>query len=109
MTPNDVLDFWFKDSKPEQWFRKDPAFDRQIRDRFSDLHARASVGELDPWRETLDGRLAEILVLDQFSRNMYRDDPRAFAQDTLALVLAQEAVRAGHARELSPTRKAFLY
>ena len=87
-----VIDFWFHELTPQQWWIKDAAFDALIHQRFGDLHAQAARAELFRWRKNSEGRLAEIIVLDQFSRNMYRDTPAAFAQDSLALVLAQEAV-----------------
>lgn len=109
MLPGRVLDFWFHEIDRALWFRKDPQFDQQIRDRFGITHQQASHGALSSWRVTLDGRLAEIIVLDQFSRNLFRDDPRAFAQDSLALKLAQEAVALPESLNLPTERKAFLY
>jgi len=106
---NDVLTFWFDELTPGQHFKKDARVDRAIRERFSDTHGAAAKGELFGWRETPQGRLAEIIVLDQFSRNLYRDDPRAFAQDGMALILAQEALRAGADQGMPAEQKAFLY
>ncbi|MDX1268898.1 MAG: DUF924 family protein, partial [Oceanisphaera sp.] len=80
-----------------------------IRRRFSDLHRRACLGELFEWRTRAEGRLAEIIVLDQFSRNMYRDQPAAFAADGMALALAQEAITAGAERGLTKQQRVFLY
>lgn len=104
-----VLLFWFEEAEPRQWFRKDDGFDVEIRERFGELHRQAVKGELFGWRESARGRLAEIIVLDQFSRNLYRDRPEAFACDGMALLLAQEAVAAGADRELLPVQRAFLY
>ncbi|CAM3719346.1 MULTISPECIES: DUF924 family protein [Halomonas] len=104
-----VLDFWFEALTPAQWFKKDAQMDRTIIERFSKLHAQAAQCECYPWRQVAQGRLAEIIVLDQFSRNMYRDDARAFATDTLALALAQEAVAVGADTELASAQRAFLY
>ena len=104
-----VLSFWFERHGPEQWWAKDPAFDKAIRTEFGALHARAALGELHDWRDGREGRLAEIVVLDQFSRNLYRDDPRAFACDGMALALAQEAVRAGADRAVPAARRQFFY
>lgn len=109
MRPDGVLSFWFREVPETAWFRKDPSFDLEIRDRFTATHVAASAGELWSWRSTAEGRLAEILVLDQFSRNLFRDTPSAFAQDAVALVLAQEAVGVGVERELEPRKRAFLY
>ena len=104
-----VLSFWFERHGPEQWWAKDPAFDRAIRAEFGALHARAALGELFAWRGEPAGRLAEIIVLDQFSRNLYRNDARAFACDGMALALAQEAVRTGADRAILPERRKFVY
>lgn len=106
----DILKFWFEESTPVQWFTKDPAFDNTIRDRFGAVHTAALAGELAPWRQAgAPGRLAEIIVLDQFSRNLFRDDPRQFGADTVALVLAQEAIAGGFDQVLDPTQRVFLY
>lgn len=106
---DDVLKFWFEEIRPEQHFKKDPAFDALIRARFESLHRAAAQAELSAWRATPAGRLAEIIVLDQFSRNLFRDDARAFACDGMALVLAQEAVRLGADQALEVQRRKFLY
>ncbi|NWN82311.1 MAG: DUF924 domain-containing protein [Halomonas sp.] len=107
--PDEVLTFWFDELGPAHWFRKDPRLDADIAERFGPCLAAACRGELWGWRETAAGRLGEIIVLDQFSRNIHRDTPMAFAADPMALVLAQEAVAGGDDRHLAPTRRAFLY
>ena len=104
-----VLRFWFQELQPEQQFRVDPAVDRLIAERFGELHGRAVQAELFEWRSSPAGRLAEIIVLDQFSRNLYRDEARAFAADPLALALAQEAVAAGADLALTMDQRSFLY
>ena len=103
-----VLRFWFEEAGPKSWWKPDPAFDALIRDRFGALHGRANAGELFAWRATPRGRLAEIILLDQFSRNLYRDSARAFAHDLAALALAQEAVSGGALLVLEPPERAFL-
>jgi uncharacterized protein (DUF924 family) len=107
-TPEEILRFWFEEAGPQAWWKPDPAFDGTIRTRFGELYRRAILGELSAWRGTADGRLAEIIVLDQFSRNLFRGSAGAFAQDLAALVLAQEAVAAGVHRGLDPVRRVFL-
>lgn len=104
-----ILDFWFEELKPSAWWVRDLQLDSQIAQRFGELHRQAAAGELWRWRETAEGRLAEIIVLDQFSRHIYRDQPGAFAQDGIALVLAQEAVAAGADRQIPPQWRSFLY
>ena len=109
MSYQEVLNFWFKEIEPANWWVKDSAFDNSITEKFLSIHNAAKHCELAPWRETAHGRLAEIIVLDQFSRNMYRDTPQAFACDGIALVLAQEAIAAGTDKALKPVEKRFLY
>src|SRR5699024_6821481 len=92
MDSTTVLTFWFQESGPSLWFSKNQVFDEQIRQRFTALHHTVTQGECFHWRHTIEGRLAEIIVLDQFSRNMFRNTPLSFAYDGMALVLAQEAV-----------------
>jgi uncharacterized protein (DUF924 family) len=104
-----VLHFWFEEITQQQWWKVDPAFDQLIVERFSTLHEQANRCELFEWRREPQGRLAEVIVLDQFSRNMYRGDPRAFASDPLALALAQEAVAVGADTALTQEQRSFLY
>ncbi|MGZ8151858.1 MAG: DUF924 family protein [Methylovulum sp.] len=104
-----IIDFWFREITPDYWWKKDSAFDQLIRDRFMAVHQAASRCELDGWRTQAQGKLAEIIVLDQFSRNIYRDQALAFACDGLALALAQEAITAGANQQLEPAMRAFLY
>ncbi len=106
---NPILQFWFHEISPAQWWKVDEAFDALIRARFTTLHAQASSAELFAWRAEPQGRLAEIIVLDQFSRNMFRGTARAFSTDGLALALAQAAVASGADLALSPEERAFLY
>jgi uncharacterized protein (DUF924 family) len=104
----DILKFWFEEIEPKMWWVSDQQFDDLVRNRFHAAHEQAARGELFAWRKEPKGRLAEIIVLDQFSRNIYRGTPRAFAQDAVALVLAQEAVSLG-AETLSANERSFLY
>lgn len=104
----EVLSFWFQEIEARLWFSSDKNFDELIRTRFLGLMQKAAVGELYLWRQMAEGRLAEIIVLDQFSRNVYRNTPMAFAQDPIALVLAQEAVASGALNALNPTQRNFL-
>jgi uncharacterized protein (DUF924 family) len=104
-----VIQFWFLELNAAQWWKKDSELDRKIAERFGSTHAAAARCELFHWRSTPEGRLAEVLVLDQFSRNMYRNRPQAFACDALALALAQEAVSRGVDDALPQAQRAFLY
>lgn len=117
MTPQDVLDFWFGapgsalDGQPRrEWFVKDAAFDTAVRERFGATIDAAIAGGLREWDDWgPDGVLARVLVLDQFTRNAYRNTPRSFAGDALALAAAQQLVDGGADRALAPLRRAFVY
>jgi len=109
LSSDDVQKFWFGELSKAQWFKKDPAVDQAVAQRFTHLHRQAAQCELSHWRITPQGRLAEIIVLDQFPRNIYRNSAQAFATDALALALAQEAVRQGEDRILPPVERSFLY
>jgi uncharacterized protein (DUF924 family) len=104
----DILDFWFEQTPESAWWKVDPGFDSQLRLRFLPLLEQAAAGELHAWRDSARGRLAEVIVLDQFPRNIHRGTALSFAQDPMALALSQEAVRAGTLAELSPIECSFL-
>jgi len=108
-TAKDVLHFWFNELEPKQWFIKDLNLDAQMKARFGETHHAATLGELEIWRQTAEGRLAEIIVLDQFSRNLHRDTPLAFAYDGMALVLAQEAMALSADQEVTFEHRNFFY
>lgn len=107
--PQRVLEFWFEELKPAMWWKKSAKLDERMRQSFAGLHGEAERGELWVWRDTAAGRLAEIILLDQFSRNLWRDTPRAFANDGMALVLAQEAVAQKADQQLPVTQRSFMY
>lgn len=107
MGPTEVLAFWFERHGFKDWFGGDAAFDRKCRDELAGVHERAVRGELWTWRETPRGRLAEIILLDQLSRQLHRGSARAFASDTMALALAQEIVYRGLDAEFSTAEKTF--
>ncbi|MGB0749522.1 MAG: DUF924 family protein [Magnetospiraceae bacterium] len=112
----EILDFWFgpEDSPEygkdrEAWFKKDADFDAEIQRRFGDAVADAINGTLEDMANSPKGALALIILLDQFTRNIYRGDPRSFAGDDRALRIAKEAVAAGWDRDLPPTLRSFVY
>ncbi|MCH9643261.1 MAG: DUF924 domain-containing protein [Gammaproteobacteria bacterium] len=109
MSYQDVIDYWFTVLTPKQWWVKDEALDNQIKEKFLKTHQKAASGGLSAWRSEPMGRLAEIIVLDQFSRNIFRGLPESFAFDEMALVLAREAVEVGCNKLLEPRYKQFLY
>jgi uncharacterized protein (DUF924 family) len=111
-----VIDFWFgapgspeRGTTREVWFRKDPAFDASIAQHFGALVERALAGELRDWDAEPPSALARILLLDQFTRNIFRDTARAFAGDALALRAAQALVASGQDRALPPEQRSFIY
>jgi uncharacterized protein (DUF924 family) len=106
---HDVLKFWFEEINPEDWYNKDENLDLKMTERFIALHSAVVACECSSWRVDPEGRLAEILVIDQFSRNIYREDPKAFIYDPMALALAQETIRGNHHKNFNPFYRQFLY
>lgn len=104
-----ILKFWFEEAKPYQWFRRDREFDKAVARQFSKLYQSAIDGDLDHWADAPQTALARIILLDQFSRNIFRDEPRAFAQDALALRAAEDAVARGHDKSFDAKERAFFY
>ena len=109
ITPQDILTFWFEELTPKQHYVKDDQLDATIIQRFSTIHASAVAGELAHWRESAEGRLAEIIILDQFSRNMFRGDARSWVYDPQALDLARAAVAAGDDLKIPEEQRSFVY
>lgn len=118
MTPQQIIDYWFAGCEDDAaalkkrgsfWYGADPATDEVMRRLFSAVHARAALGELQDWAETAGGRLALILLLDQFSRNLYRGKPQAFSQDEQAQRLCLAGMNLGHDAELHPVHRSFFY
>lgn len=103
----EILDFWF--SQPQKWWLKERDFDLTIRNRFEADLVQAVHGRYDPWKKTARGTLALIILLDQFSRNMYRDSPKAFSQDGLALEACKAGMKKGLDTKLSDQERAFFY
>ena len=108
-TADDVLQFWFVEHGKDDWFGGKPEFDAELEAAFAGTHPHVALGEAWGWRSSAEGRLAEVIVLDQFSRQLHRGSAEAFAQDKMALVLAQEAIAAGADQALDSTRRAFFY
>ena len=108
-TAQDVLSFWFDPANEAHWFERNEAFDAAIRERFGVLHAQAARGERDDWSGEPAGWLALLIVMDQFSRNLYRNDPRAFACDARAQRIALEGIDRGFDAALPPEQRTFAY
>ena len=109
MDYEDVLKFWFVECSPRDWFLRNDAFDETVRQRFGKTYEQAARGATAHWRGTPRGRVAEVIVLDQFPRNMFRGTPQAFATDDQALALSQAAVAARADRGLPAALRQFLY
>lgn len=109
VNPQEVIKFWFEETLPKFWFTKNDQFDQLIKKRFEPIYLAATRCELYHWRETPEGRLAEIIVLDQFSRNMYRNSAVAFSFDCLAVALCQESISSGDDQRLDVQKRKFLY
>jgi uncharacterized protein (DUF924 family) len=107
-TPAEVLAFW-REAGPEKWFAKDDAFDAAIRERFLPTYETAAAGRLSEWEAQSESALALLIVLDQFPRNMFRNDARTFAADPLALAIAKRAVAAGRDSEVTLSERQFMY
>ena len=108
VTPADIVAFW-RDAGPERWYRRDDAFDAEVRRRFLGLWQRAAAGELSSWETSNDGALALVIVLDQFPRNMFRGDARTYASDAQAREVAHRAVERGVDARIDPVLREFLY
>ncbi|MEP4379908.1 MAG: DUF924 family protein [Alphaproteobacteria bacterium] len=109
ITADAVLDFWFAETDRANWFERSDAFDRVIRDRFADAVETARGGGFSDWHETARGCLAVIILIDQFSRNLYRDSPRAWSADDLALSCTRRALARNYDADLTPEERKFLY
>lgn len=112
----DILDFWFgmtdnpEYGKPRKfWFAKSEGFDEEVKSRFLATYEQAARGELDHWQASPQGSLALIILLDQFPRNMFRNQAQAFATDSKALAIAEQAIKQGFDRQLLPIQRWFVY
>lgn len=107
--PDHVLHFWFETLRPEDWYRSDAGLDDFVREQLGGLHGMAMRGELEEWRETPEGALALIILLDQVPRNIHRDTPRAFASDEKSRVVLAVALAKGLDKSLTKRKRVFLY
>ncbi|MBI1406608.1 MAG: DUF924 family protein [Caulobacter sp.] len=106
--PQDIIGFWTS-AGPAKWFAKDHRFDEAIRLRFEPVHFAAARGQYDAWRETAEGSLALLLLLDQFPRNLFRDTAHAFATDSLARAITRQALARGFDQQTEPLLRRFFY
>ncbi|HKS61695.1 MAG TPA: DUF924 family protein [Xanthobacteraceae bacterium] len=107
-SPADVLAFW-RDAGRDKWFKRDDAFDAEIREKFLATYEAAAAGKLSAWEDSAEDTLALILVLDQFPRNMFRGDARTFAADPLARAAANRALKRGYDQDLPAENRGFLF
>ncbi|MGQ0741995.1 MAG: DUF924 family protein [Alphaproteobacteria bacterium] len=108
-TPRDVLDFWFKETEPNLWFANDAAFDRRVRARFEETWRAARDAKLEDWKKNAEGALALVIVLDQFSRNMFRGRAASYSTDAPARAAADHAIRNKFDLEVPVGVRAFFY
>ncbi|WP_066552224.1 DUF924 family protein [Croceicoccus bisphenolivorans] len=104
-----VLDYWFREKTPDQWFEGGEAVDREVRVRFSAQVSKALAGTLDEWAATPRGRLALIVLIDQFTRNIFRDDPRAYSGDAKAQAMVLDGLEKGMDKALTLSERQFFY
>jgi uncharacterized protein (DUF924 family) len=107
-SPAEIIAFW-TDAGQESWYAKNDTFDAEIAARFRLVYEAARDGQLSSWEDSDDGALALLLVLDQFPRNLFRNDPRAYATDIQALRIARRAIAAGYDKALADPQRLFLY
>jgi len=104
----EILDFWFKETPAEKRFKKDPALDNMIKDRFLNDYELASQNEYDDWQDQPMSALALVILFDQFSRNMFRNDKKTFAQDHKTRLIVNDAVYAGYLEAMNESQRFFM-
>jgi uncharacterized protein (DUF924 family) len=105
----EILYFWFEETLPKLWFLKNPDFDQEIKDRFLTIYNMAKDGLCDSWNVDAEGCLALCILLDQFPRNMFRDQAESFQTDGKALLISKHAISKGFDQLLVPMRRRFIY
>ena len=109
ITPSDVLDYWFSEKSKQFWFASTPQVDKEIKVRFESVWEKAAEGEYSQWRETADGSVALIVILDQLPLNMFRSDPKGFQTESMAVEVALNAINNGFDEELNDEKLLFLF
>ena len=109
ITPSDVLDYWFSEKSKQFWFASTPQIDNEIKVRFESVWEKAAEGEFSQWRETADGSVALIVILDQLPLNMFRSDPKGFQTENMAVEVALNAINNGFDEELNDEKLLFLF
>jgi uncharacterized protein (DUF924 family) len=108
-SPQDVIEFWYSEKMRKSWFSSTPELDNQIRDKFKALWRKAAEGGLDEWKNSPEGCLALIIVLDQFPLNMFRGEAKSFKTEQKAIEVAKYALEKGYDRDIPAERRIFLY
>lgn len=108
-TKDKIIQFWFEETQPQQWFQNNSDFDAQIADSFAETYDMAENDLFKEWERDAGGCLALVIVLDQFPRNMFRGKAKAFATDHKALLISKQAIHKGFDQILSPVKRRFLY
>ena len=109
ITPSDILDYWFSKKSKQFWFASTPQVDNEIKVRFERVWEKAADGEFSQWRETADGSVALIVILDQLPLNMFRSDPKGFQTESIAVEVALNAINNGFDEELNDEKLLFLF
>ena len=109
ITPSDVLDYWFSEKSKQFWFASTPQVDNEIKIRFESVWEKAAEGEYSQWRETADGSVALIVILDQLPLNMFRSDPKGFQTENMAVEVALNAINNGFDEEINDEKLLFLF
>ena len=109
ITPSDVLDYWFSEKSKQFWFSSTPQVDNEIKVHFESVWEKAAEGEYSQWRETADGSVALIVILDQLPLNMFRSDPKGFQTENMAVEVALNAINNGFDEELNDEKLLFLF
>jgi len=109
ITPSDVLDYWFSEKSKQFWFASTPQVDNEIKVCFESVWEKAAEGEYSQWRETADGSVALIVILDQLPLNMFRSDPKGFQTESMAVEVALNAINNGFDEELNDEKLLFLF
>ncbi len=108
-TPEDILDYWYADEMKQAWFQSTSEIDAQIRDKYESLWEQAASANLNHWAESAEGALALVIILDQFPLNMFRNEPRSYQTESLAIQITHQAVAQELDCQLAQNRLAFLY
>ena len=105
----EILEFWFAPGMAAKWFVANPDLDREVAERLGALHEKAAAGDFDDWRDSAQGCLALLVLLDQTPRNIFRNHPRTYATDEMARAVTQHALERGYDKELTHDQRGILY